>query len=94
MNKDSEEADNTEICSEDTDPLIVGIIGCGRLGRLIANCLLTYGQLPPARLKISTRRPEMLGIYYKYTSFFKYIINIPHTRGLSKVLDLTMKAMS
>ncbi|BFZ12016.1 hypothetical protein BsWGS_15055 [Bradybaena similaris] len=65
LNQDTEEADKTEICGEDTDPLIVGIIGCGRLGRQIANCLLTYGQLPPARLKISTRRPETLDLQDK-----------------------------
>ncbi|GFO04130.1 NADP-dependent oxidoreductase domain-containing protein 1-like [Plakobranchus ocellatus] len=42
------------------DTLIVGIIGCGRLGSQIAHCLLTYGQLHPSKLQISTRRPETL----------------------------------
>ncbi|CAG5134858.1 unnamed protein product [Candidula unifasciata] len=55
----------TDSDSEDRDLPIVGIIGCGRLGRQIVNCLLTYGQLLPARLKISTRRPESLGLQEK-----------------------------
>ncbi|XP_005094709.1 NADP-dependent oxidoreductase domain-containing protein 1 [Aplysia californica] len=42
------------------DSLIVGIIGCGRLGSQIAHCLLTYGQIHPKKLQISTRRPETL----------------------------------
>ena len=42
------------------DPLVVGIIGCGRLGSHLANCILTYGEINPSELKISTRRPETL----------------------------------
>jgi len=42
------------------DSLIIGIIGCGRLGSQIAHCLLTYGQIHPKKLQISTRRPETL----------------------------------
>ena len=45
------------------DPLMVGIIGCGRLGSHLANCILTYGEINPAELKISTRRPETLSRY-------------------------------
>ena len=45
----------------DRDSLVVGIIGCGRLGSQIAHCLLTYGQIHPTKLQISTRRPETLG---------------------------------
>ncbi|KAH9519655.1 NADP-dependent oxidoreductase domain-containing protein 1 [Bulinus truncatus] len=46
---------------EDTISFTVGIIGCGRLGSHIANSLLTYGQLDPSSLQVSTRRPELLG---------------------------------
>ncbi|XP_060068461.1 NADP-dependent oxidoreductase domain-containing protein 1-like [Ylistrum balloti] len=45
---------------EPRDPLKVGIIGCGRLGSQLAHCLLTYGDMNPKDLKISTRRPETL----------------------------------
>lgn len=38
----------------------VGIIGCGRFGRQLADALLTFGEIPPGNLKISTRRPELL----------------------------------
>lgn len=40
----------------------VGIIGCGRLGRHLAKCLLSFGEIPASSLKISTRRPELLGV--------------------------------
>ncbi|XP_013415154.1 NADP-dependent oxidoreductase domain-containing protein 1-like isoform X2 [Lingula anatina] len=43
------------------DPLLVGIIGCGKLGSQLANCLLTYADVRPEELKISSRRPETLG---------------------------------
>ncbi|KAJ8045551.1 NADP-dependent oxidoreductase domain-containing protein 1 [Holothuria leucospilota] len=42
------------------DPLYVGLIGCGRLGFHLANCLLTYADVLPSELLISTRRPELL----------------------------------
>ncbi|CAH1790765.1 unnamed protein product, partial [Owenia fusiformis] len=42
------------------DPILVGIIGCGRLGTHLAQMLLTYGEVQPQELKISTRRPETL----------------------------------
>ena len=42
-------------------PFIIGIIGCGRLGSQLAHCLLTFGEIPPQDLRISTRRPETLG---------------------------------
>ncbi|RUS72948.1 hypothetical protein EGW08_019288 [Elysia chlorotica] len=53
---------STQILQDESerDTLIVGIIGCGRLGSQIAHCLLTYGQLHPSKLQISTRRPETL----------------------------------
>lgn len=55
------------------DPLLVGILGCGRLGSQIVQCLLTYGKISPANIHISTRRPEILGEFCK---FFKLILNI------------------
>ncbi|PIK59987.1 putative NADP-dependent oxidoreductase domain-containing protein 1 [Apostichopus japonicus] len=42
------------------DPLLVGLIGCGRLGTQLANCLLTYADVQSSELLISTRRPELL----------------------------------
>ncbi|XP_072031750.1 NADP-dependent oxidoreductase domain-containing protein 1-like [Amphiura filiformis] len=42
------------------DPINVGIIGCGRMGLHLANCLLTYADVQPQELHISTRRPELL----------------------------------
>ena len=42
------------------NPLLIGIIGCGRLGSHLANCLLTFGEVNPEEIKISTRRPETL----------------------------------
>ncbi|KAL5008026.1 hypothetical protein ScPMuIL_013607 [Solemya velum] len=42
------------------DSLKVGIIGCGRLGSQLADCLLTYGGIPAHDLAVSTRRPETL----------------------------------
>ncbi|XP_071786195.1 NADP-dependent oxidoreductase domain-containing protein 1-like [Asterias amurensis] len=43
------------------DPLLVGIIGCGRMGLHLANALLTYADVQPKELVVSTRRPETLG---------------------------------
>ncbi|XP_038073515.1 NADP-dependent oxidoreductase domain-containing protein 1-like [Patiria miniata] len=43
------------------DPLLVGIIGCGRIGLHLANALLTYADVQPKELFVSTRRPETLG---------------------------------
>ncbi|XP_041469407.1 NADP-dependent oxidoreductase domain-containing protein 1-like [Lytechinus variegatus] len=42
------------------DPVKIGIIGCGRIGNHLANCLLTYADVLPQELVISTRRPETL----------------------------------
>ncbi|XP_022108684.1 NADP-dependent oxidoreductase domain-containing protein 1-like [Acanthaster planci] len=44
------------------DPLLVGIIGCGRIGLHLANTLLTYADVQPKELFVSTRRPETLGV--------------------------------
>jgi len=49
------------------DPLKVGILGCGRLGSQLTHCLITFGNIDPEDIKISTRRPETLG----KTFFFK-----------------------
>jgi len=40
---------------------VVGLIGCGRMGRHLVNCLLKFCDLLPEELIISTRRPETLG---------------------------------
>ncbi|CAD5117422.1 DgyrCDS6192 [Dimorphilus gyrociliatus] len=40
--------------------LKIGIIGCGRIGSQLASCLLSFGEVSPAELKIATRRPETL----------------------------------
>ncbi|GFR96932.1 NADP-dependent oxidoreductase domain-containing protein 1-like [Elysia marginata] len=60
MNPGKQRSTNILQDESERDTLIVGIIGCGRLGSQIAHCLLTYGQLHPSKLHISTRRPETL----------------------------------
>ena len=47
---------------EPKDPVKIGIMGCGRLGSQLAHCLLSYGSVKPKDIKVSTRRPETLGI--------------------------------
>ncbi|XP_068721105.1 NADP-dependent oxidoreductase domain-containing protein 1-like isoform X2 [Montipora capricornis] len=42
------------------DPVLVGIIGCGRLGKQLANTLLKFSDVYPEELFLSTRRPETL----------------------------------
>ncbi|XP_059160192.1 NADP-dependent oxidoreductase domain-containing protein 1-like isoform X2 [Physella acuta] len=42
--------------------LIVGLIGCGRLGFQLTTTLLTNGRLDTDCVQISTRRPELLGL--------------------------------
>ncbi|XP_071963820.1 NADP-dependent oxidoreductase domain-containing protein 1-like [Antedon mediterranea] len=42
------------------DPTKVGVIGCGRLGLHLTNCLLTYANVDPEDIKVSTRKPETL----------------------------------
>ena len=52
------------------DPLLVGIIGCGRLGSHLAHCLLSFAEVNPEDIKIATRRPETLSrlnMVYKFT---------------------------
>lgn len=45
------------------DPLLVGIIGCGRLGKQLANTLLKFSDVHPEELFLSTRRPETLSSF-------------------------------
>ncbi|XP_078000954.1 NADP-dependent oxidoreductase domain-containing protein 1-like [Glandiceps talaboti] len=47
--------------AQERNPICVGILGCGRLGSHLANTLLTYADVEPNELRISTRRPETLG---------------------------------
>lgn len=47
--------------SQKKNPVLVGILGCGRLGTHLANTLLTYADVAPCDLRVSTRRPETLG---------------------------------
>ncbi|KAL3874044.1 hypothetical protein ACJMK2_037108 [Sinanodonta woodiana] len=42
------------------DSVKVGILGCGRLGSQLANCFMTFGNINPKDIIISTRRPEIL----------------------------------
>ena len=49
-----------DLCEK--DPLFIGVLGCGRVGSQLVNCLLTYGRVGPNEMAISTRRPETLGI--------------------------------
>lgn len=71
--KNPENKRTTKIFQDEAemDSLMVGIIGCGRLGSQIAHCLLTYGRLHPSKLHISTRRPETLGEF----SFYHSMVN-------------------
>ena len=39
----------------------IGILGCGRLGSQLAHSLITFGNIDPEDIKVSTRRPETLG---------------------------------
>ena len=43
------------------DPLKIGILGCGRLGSQLAYSFMTFGNVLPEDIKVSTRRPETLG---------------------------------
>lgn len=51
-------------------PLQVGLIGCGRLGSHLVNCLLTFGELQPNEVMISTRRPEILSMFDQFVAFW------------------------
>ncbi|XP_015765333.1 PREDICTED: uncharacterized protein LOC107344204 [Acropora digitifera] len=45
------------------DPVLVGIIGCGRLGKQLANTLLKFSDVQPEELFLSSRRPETLSSF-------------------------------
>ena len=64
--------------SDSRDPLKVGILGCGRVGSQLAHCLLTYAGVAPKNLKISTRRPETLGIYILIIKLQNCAINVEY----------------
>ena len=55
------------------DPLKIGILGCGRLGSQLAHSFITYGNINPKDIKISTRRPETLGNALYFSPFMFYI---------------------
>lgn len=66
LSKTSKQRRAIQLLTADTlpkDPLQVGIIGCGRLGTHLAQALLSFGDVSPADLYISTRRPETIGKY-------------------------------
>jgi len=43
-----------------TPGLQIGIIGCGKLGRQLASCLLDFAEVYPNELQLSTRQPDTL----------------------------------
>ncbi|XP_072163621.1 NADP-dependent oxidoreductase domain-containing protein 1-like [Diadema setosum] len=47
------------------DPVRIGIIGCGRMGSHLVNTLITYSDVLPHEIQISTRRPETLAHFKK-----------------------------
>ena len=49
-----------ELNLTEKEPLLVGIIGAGRLGSQLAKMILEYVKLPAQELNISTRRPETM----------------------------------
>jgi hypothetical protein len=42
------------------DPTLIGIIGCGRLGRQLVESFLAFGRCLPQDIFVSTRRPEAI----------------------------------
>ena len=58
------------------DPLKIGIIGCGRLGMHIAHSLVSFSEVKPDDLLVSTRRPETCGeFFYPGLSFHNSVIS-------------------
>ena len=51
------------------NPLKIGIIGCGRLGSHLVNTFLAFGDVGAENIKVSTRRPETLSMYWKEDLF-------------------------
>ncbi|XP_028627753.1 NADP-dependent oxidoreductase domain-containing protein 1 isoform X2 [Grammomys surdaster] len=50
-----------DAAATEDEKLTVGIIGCGHLGKQLANVLLKIVPIPAENLQISTRRPDSLG---------------------------------
>ena len=44
------------------NPIKIGIIGCGRLGKQILSCLVSFCDLKNDEIIVSTRRPELLSM--------------------------------
>ena len=75
------------------DPLKVGILGCGRLGSQLAHCLITYGGINPKDIKISTRRPETLGMYSCYINRNVRKHTFRHVRPTKTQISLRIRAV-
>ncbi|XP_067932744.1 NADP-dependent oxidoreductase domain-containing protein 1-like [Watersipora subatra] len=61
--KTSQQRRAIQLLTADTlpkNPLKIGLIGCGRLGSHLVHALLSFGEVNPADIQISTRRPETL----------------------------------
>lgn len=60
--EDSKGGKRVEFCEESRarDPIKVGIIGCGRLGKQLVSALLYFADVRPTELFISTRQPHLL----------------------------------
>lgn len=61
----------------------LGIIGCGTIGSLIVETLLSLGILKPKEIIISTRRPQTL-------QHFKNIVVVTHNETVVKDADLVI----
>jgi len=67
------------------NPLKIGLIGCGRLGRQIISTLLTYGDVRTEEITISTRRPHILSEFIQHllhqTTYWLPIFVSSFTKG-------------
>lgn len=45
------------------NPIKIGVIGCGRLGKQIITSLISYCDLKNDEILVSTRRPNLLSKY-------------------------------
>ncbi len=61
--KGKEATEVRESARPQIDELHVGIIGAGRIGRTIAETLLVCGGIKAEFIHVSTRRPELLGVF-------------------------------
>ena len=75
------------------DPISVGIIGCGRIGLHLVNCLQTYADVQPTEIHISTRRPELLGKYLVSLKMLE-IFNDSHWPCTVSILFCCLQATS